>query len=148
MTIERHQAPGPTDWVREPARSFVASAGAKAANFYGIPIVPLTTVGATSGKLRTGPPIRIEHKTQGANVAFNRESTIRSAWYGNAVHNLRVTPQDGDQRRGHQGCQIRVQEYRQWRERAVANHFGVTGYIEAADRTIPVFGQTGIQDPA
>jgi deazaflavin-dependent oxidoreductase (nitroreductase family) len=64
------------------------------------------------------------------------------------VANPRVTLQDGEARHEYEAREVHGEEYHQWWERAVAAYDGFTGYVEIANRTIPVFVLTRIQDPA
>lgn len=148
MTIDREYAPSPTDWVREQADAYEASDGTVAADFQGIPIVLLTTVGAKSGKLRKSPLIRIEHDGQYAIVASNGGKTSHPAWYANVLRNSRVWLQDGKQRTEYHARQIHGEEYQQWWQRGVAVYPGFTNYIDTANRTIPVFILTRVGDRA
>lgn len=148
MTIDREYAPSPTGWVREQADAYEASNGAEAADFQGIPIVLLTTVGAKSGKLRKSPLIRIEHEGRYAVVASNGGHTSHPAWYGNIVTNPRVTLQDGAHRHEYLARQVDGAEYEQWWQRGVDVYSGFTGYIDTANRTIPVFVLSRVEDAA
>ena len=148
MTIDREYAPSPTDLVREQADAYEASAGADAADFQGIPIVLLTTVGAKSGKLRKSPLIRIEHDGQYAIVASNGGKTHHPAWYGNVLRDPHVTLQDGEHRYDYTARQLQGDEYQQWWRRAVAVYSGFTGYVDTANLSIPIFVLTRIADSA
>jgi deazaflavin-dependent oxidoreductase (nitroreductase family) len=148
MTATGEYAPSPTDWVRQQADAFEASGGAEAADFQGIPIVLLSTVGAKSGKLRKSPLIRIEHDGRYAIVASNGGSTTHPAWYGNVSNNPQVLLQDGAERHAYEAREIHGDEYHEWWARAVAAYDGFTGYVDSANRTIPVFVLTRTQDPA
>ena len=146
MTVDREYAPSPTDWVREQADAYEASNGAEAGDFQGIPIVLLTTVGAASGKLRKSPLIRIEHDGQYAIVASNGGKTHHPAWYGNVLKNPRVTLQDGEERHDYTARQLHGDEYDHWWQRGVGVYAGFTGYLDTANRVIPVFVLTRVED--
>ncbi|MCW2528684.1 MAG: nitroreductase family deazaflavin-dependent oxidoreductase [Pseudonocardiales bacterium] len=145
MPLHGQYAPSATDWVREQADTFEASGGTKAADFQGIPIVLLTTVGAKSGLLRKSPLIRIEHDGEYAIVASNGGASSHPSWYGNVRGNPHVTLQDGAERHDYLARAVEGDEYARWWERAVAAYDGFTGYIATANRTIPVFVLTPIK---
>ena len=89
----------PTAWVREQTELFERSGGLEGNTLAGIPIVMVTCVGATSGKLRKVPLMRVEHEGEYAAVASKGGAPEHPIWY----HNLKAHPlvelQDGPVKR-------------------------------------------------
>jgi F420H(2)-dependent quinone reductase len=148
MTFSAEYAPSPIDWVRQQADTFEASGGTDGAQFGGIPIVLLTTVGAKSGKLRKSPLIRVEHGGQYAAIASNGGATTHPAWYGNLLKNPLVGLQDGAQSHQFHAREAHGDEYTLWWRRAVAVHDTFTGYVATAHRTIPIVVLSRADDTA
>ncbi len=111
MPLTGQYGPSTTDWVREQAETFEASRGEQAAEFRGLPIVVLTSVGAKSGLLRKNPLMRIEHDGRYAVVASNGGSETHPTWYFNLKKNPHVELQDGAVTRDYLAREIQGQEY-------------------------------------
>jgi hypothetical protein len=63
MALNGEYEPSPEKWVRDQVAEFEASDGQRANILArtGDPIVVITSVGSTSGKLRKNPVMRVEH---------------------------------------------------------------------------------------
>jgi deazaflavin-dependent oxidoreductase (nitroreductase family) len=98
MPLDGEYAPGTAAWARRQAERFEESGGTKAGTIGGRPIVVITSVGASTGKLRKTALMRVEHGGEYAVVASNGGSSKDPAW----VANLRKQPHvelQGDGRR-------------------------------------------------
>ena len=71
MPLEGDYEPSTLDWVREQVELYEASGGTKGTTLRdtGLPVVILTLRGATSGKIRKTPLMRVEHEGRYAAVA-------------------------------------------------------------------------------
>jgi deazaflavin-dependent oxidoreductase (nitroreductase family) len=94
-TLDGEHAAGPFDFVTEQVRQYEASDGREGATLEGRPVIILTHRGATTGKLRKTPVMRIPHNGGYLAVASYGGAPVNPAWY----HNLRTNPlvdvQDG-----------------------------------------------------
>jgi deazaflavin-dependent oxidoreductase (nitroreductase family) len=144
MPLEGQYAPSTTDWVRDQAEAYEASAGAEAADLRGMPIIVLTTVGAKSGLLRKSPLMRIEHDGEYAIVASNGGSITHPTWYYNVKKNPIVELQDGPTKLDYRAREVHGSEYATWWPRAVAAYPDFSDYIVGLERTIPLFVLTAI----
>lgn len=61
MPLSGEYAPSTRDWVREQAERYEQTRGAEENTFLDRPIILMTCMGATSGKLRKLPLMRVEH---------------------------------------------------------------------------------------
>src|SRR3954453_17972525 len=91
--------PSTSEWAREQAEKFEATAGAEAATLRGRPIIVITTLGARSGALRKTGRMRVEHNGSYAVVASKGGAPEHPHWYWNIVKESHVELQDGDVKR-------------------------------------------------
>ncbi|GEA87583.1 nitroreductase family deazaflavin-dependent oxidoreductase [Cellulomonas cellasea] len=146
MPLTGEYAPSPSDWARKQAEEFEASGGTKANTLRGKPIILLTSVGATSGKLRKTPLMRVEHEGEYAVVASKGGAPEHPVWYYNLVKHPHVELQDGPVRRDYLAHVATGDERVAWWERAVAAWPDYAEYQTKTDREIPVFVLTPIED--
>ncbi|MGW6131010.1 nitroreductase family deazaflavin-dependent oxidoreductase [Cellulomonas sp. NPDC055163] len=146
MPLSGEYAPSPSDWARKQAEEFEASGGTKANTLRGKPIILLTSVGATSGKLRKTPLMRVEHEGEYAVVASKGGAPEHPVWYHNLVTNPHVELQDGPVRRDYLAHVATGDERAAWWERSVAAWPDYAEYQTKTDREIPVFVLTPIED--
>src|SRR4051812_1149300 len=106
MPLTGEYAPGSSAWARKQAEEFEASAGAKAAELRGKPIIVLTSVGARTGKLRKTALMRVEHDGRYAVVASKGGAPKNPVWYHNLKHEPHVELQDGDVRRDYRAREL------------------------------------------
>lgn len=138
MPLTGEYAPSPSDWAREQAEKYEASDGAEASTLRGVPIVVYTSVGATSGKLRKTPLMRVEHDGEYLAVASKGGAPDHPAWYRNFVTSPFVEVQDGASR---YDCAVRELEGAErdvWWERALAVWPDYAEYQRNTDRLIPL----------
>ncbi len=141
MAINGDYEPSPHAWVREQVELFESSGGTKSATLSdtGIPIVVVTNVGATSGKVRKTPVMRVEHDGRYAMIASQGGAPTHPKWYHNLVAHPEVELQDGPVKREMIAREVSGDERAQWWERAVAVYPPYAEYQEKTTRQIPVF---------
>ena len=69
MPLQGEYEPSPAAWVRDQVEEYESSGGTEGTTLRGVPIVVITSVGASSGKLRKNPVMRVEHDGVYAAVA-------------------------------------------------------------------------------
>jgi F420H(2)-dependent quinone reductase len=139
MPLHGEYAPGKSAWARRQAERYEASGGTEAARLSGKPIIVLTTVGATSGKLRKTALMRVEHDGRYAVVASRGGAATNPKWYFNLVANPHVELQDGAVKRDYLAHEALGAEKAEWWARAVAVWPAYDDYQEKTTRPIPVF---------
>ena len=141
-TLQGQYEPSTWDWVRTQVEEYEASGGERANTLMdtGMPIIVVTTRGATSGKVRKSPVMRVEHGGEYALVASKGGAPENPAWYHNLVADPdEVVIQDGPVPFAVHVREISGDEKAQWWERAVAAYPPYAEYQEKTDRPIPVF---------
>ncbi|MFC8190200.1 nitroreductase family deazaflavin-dependent oxidoreductase [Cellulomonas sp. NPDC057328] len=144
MPLTGEYAPSPSTFARDQAERYEASGGTEAATLEGRPIIVLTTVGATSGKLRKTPLMRVEHDGEYAVVASKGGAPEHPTWFHNIVAHPRVELQDGAVRKDYEARLVTGDERAAWWERAVATWPAYEDYTRRTDREIPVFVLTPV----
>jgi F420H(2)-dependent quinone reductase len=142
MPLEGEYVPSTQAWVREQVERYEATGGREAGTLRdtGLPVVIFSTRGATSGKVRKQPLMRVEHEGAYAMIASQGGAPTDPAW----AHNLRahpdqVTVQDGPEPWDGVAREVQGEERAQWWERAVAAFPNYAEYQRKTDRQIPVF---------
>jgi len=105
----------------------------------GMPVVILTTLGASSGKLRKAALMRVEHDGAYAVVASLGGAPQNPVWYYNVVAHPHVELQNGPHRWDMTAREVHGDEKSVWWDRAVAAYPEYADYQLATDREIPVF---------
>jgi F420H(2)-dependent quinone reductase len=146
MPIGGEYEPSPHQWVRDQVELYESSGGTKATTLRDtdMPIVVVTNVGATSGKIRKTPVMRVEYDGSYAVVASQGGAPTHPQWYHNLVAHPRVELQDGTVKREMIARELSGDERAQWWERAVAAYPPYAEYQQKTTRQIPVF----VLDPA
>src|SRR6201993_4286021 len=141
MSIDEEYEPSPHAWVRNQVELFESSGGTKATTLQGtdMPIVVVTNVGATSGKVRKTPVMRVEHDGRYAVVASKGGAPAHPVWYYNVRANPRVELQDGPRKQDMIAREVSGEERAEWWKRAVAAYPPYAEYQERTTREIPVF---------
>lgn len=141
MPLEGEYAPSTSDWARRQAEAYEASNGAEASTLRdtGLPVIVLTSVGATSGKLRKTALMRVEHDGAYAVVASRGGAPEHPQWYWNLVKNPHVELQDGSRKHDYTAREVTGDEKAVWWERSVAAYPPYAEYQTRTDRQIPVF---------
>jgi len=142
MTLQGTYEPSPTRWVREQVAEFESSNGARANVLArtGDPIVVITSVGATSGKLRKNPVMRVEHEGRYLAVASYGGRPEDPVWADNFRAHPEVDLQDGPAKATYAVRELPEGPERDaWWERAVATWSTYGEYQKKTDRLIPLF---------
>ncbi len=139
MPLTGEYEPSTSDWAREQAELIEATGGAQGADFRGMGVIVLTTVGAKTGKLRKTALMRVEHEGVYAVVASLGGAPKHPAWYFNVVAQPHVELQDGPVKRDYRAREVTGAEKAIWWERAVAAYPPYADYQENTERQIPVF---------
>src|SRR5882724_7023483 len=93
-TAEQY-VPSPSRRVRDQVARYEATDGREGATLEGRPVVILTMTGATSGKIRKTPVMRVERDGTYIAVASAGGAPNHPAWYRNLLANPDVRLQDG-----------------------------------------------------
>jgi deazaflavin-dependent oxidoreductase (nitroreductase family) len=139
MPLSGEYAPSTAAWARDQAELYERTAGAEGGTLRGRPIIVLTTLGATSGKLRKTALMRVEHEGRYAVVASKGGAPQHPLWFHNLVANPRVELQDGPDRRDYVAHQASGDEYDEWWARAVEAWPDYATYQTRTSRRIPLF---------
>ena len=132
------------DWVREQVDTYEATDGQSANTLRetGIPIIVVTTKGATSGNLRKFALMRVEHEGEYALVASIGGAPKNPSWFHNLVAEPMCEIQDGSSPADFTTRIAEGNERRTWWDRAVKVFPTYAQYAEKTDRSIPVFVAT------
>ena len=144
MPIEGEYEPSALEWVRNQIAEYEASGGERANTLRetGIPVIIVTMMGASSGKVRKIALMRVEHEGAYALVASYGGAPKHPGWYHNLIADPNVTIQDGPEPHDYTVRIVEGDERAAWWERSVAVFPTYAEYeVKAAevDRVIPVF---------
>lgn len=145
MPLTGEYAPSTSAWARKQAELFEATDGREGNTLQGKPVIVLTSVGATSGKLRKNALMRVEHEGRYAVVASKGGTPENPAWYHNLVAHPHVELQDGAVKRDYEAREVSGAERDEWWARATAVWPAYDQYQTKTDRQIPVFVLTPIE---
>lgn len=126
-------------WVRDQVERYESSGGTSGTTLAGRPVVVLTSRGASTGKLRKTPVMRVEHEGAYAAVASLGGAPKHPVWYFNLLADPHVELQDGPVRQDMTAREVSGAEKSLWWERAVAAYPDYAGYQTKTEREIPVF---------
>lgn len=139
MPITGEYQPSPETWVRDQVDLYETSGGTQGTDMRGMPVIILTSRGATSGKVRKTPLMRVEHDGRYAVVASKGGAPEHPIWYHNLVADPHVELQDGPVKQDMVARELSGQERATWWDRAVAAFPDYADYQTKTDRQIPVF---------
>jgi deazaflavin-dependent oxidoreductase (nitroreductase family) len=141
MPVDGEYEPSAAAWVRDQVERYEASGGAQGTTLRdtGLPVVIVTNRGASSGKVRKTPVMRVEHDGRYAMVASKGGAPANPLWYYNVRANPLVELQDGPRRQDMIAREVSGDERAEWWQRAVAAYPPYAGYQEKTARQIPVF---------
>jgi F420H(2)-dependent quinone reductase len=139
MPLQGAYEPSPAQWVRDQVEEYESSGGTRGTILRGVPVVVITSVGASSGKLRKNPVMRVEHDGAYAAVASKGGAPKNPAWHRNLVEHPMVELQDGPVKADYRARETSGEERARWWERAVAVWPDYAEYQTKTDREIPVF---------
>ena len=136
MPLEGTYEPSQWDWVREQVETYERTDGREANTLRetGIPIIIVTSRGASSGNLRKFALMRVEHEGEYALVASKGGAPEHPAWYHNLMAEPLVMIQDGPKPADYMTSIIEGDERQAWWERAVAVYTPYAEYQEKTDR--------------
>src|SRR5215212_12065196 len=122
MPLEGEYEPSPQAWVRDQVERYEATGGQEANTLRdtGLPVVVFTTRGASTGKVRKQPLMRVEHDGVYAMVGSEGGAPKDPAWVANVRADPRVTVQDGPEPWDGVAREIHGEEKTEWWARAVA----------------------------
>lgn len=140
MPLQGEYQPSSQKWVRDQVELYEASGGTEGTTLRdtGLPVVIMTNRGASTGRLRKTPVMRVEHDGRYMAVASQGGAPTHPAWYRNLLADPHVELQDGPVRQDMVARELHGAERDEWWERAVAAFPPYARYQEKTDRTIPV----------
>jgi len=146
MPLTGEYEPSTSDWVREQVETYERTGGKEANTLRetGIPVIVVTSMGASSGKLRKFALMRVEHEGEYALIASMGGAPKNPAWYHNLVAHPLAEIQDGPAPADHTTRIVEGDERQVWWDRAVAVFPRYAEYAEKTDRHIPVFVATPV----
>jgi len=142
MALNGEYEPSPSEWVRDQVETYESSGGREANTLRGHPewpIVVITSRGASTGKLRKNPVMRVEHGGVYAAVASKGGAPEHPSWFHNFVAHPEVDLQDGPEPHSYRVRIAEGTERAEWWERAVEAFAPYAEYQVKTDREIPVF---------
>jgi deazaflavin-dependent oxidoreductase (nitroreductase family) len=145
MPLKGEYAPSSSERTRSQVEEYEQTNGASPLN-RGVPIIVLTSVGATSGKLRKNALMRVEHDGEYAAVASIGGAPKHPQWYYNLVANPHVELQDGPVRRDYLAHEATGAEKTTWWRRATEVWPDYDAYQKKTSREIPLFVLTPVGD--
>ncbi len=146
MPLTGEYEPSTWEWVRDQVETYERTGGREANTLRdtGIPVIVITSLGASSGKLRKFALMRVEHEGEYALVASVGGAPTNPAWYHNLVANPLVEIQDGPAPADFTTRIVEGDERAAWWARAVEVFPTYAEYAAKTDRTIPVFVATPV----
>ena len=138
MSIDGEYEPSPVEWVRDQVATIMETGTTESVDIRGLPVILMTMEGASSGKVRKVPVMRVEHDGTYAAVASKGGAPEHPAWYANLQANPEVIVQDGTESWTAHAREISGEERETWWERCVQAFAPYAEYAEKTDRTIPV----------
>ena len=139
MPLVGEYEPSSAEWVRNQVDLYERSGGMEGTTLRDMPVIILTSRGASSGKLRKTPLMRVEHDGVYAVVASQGGAPTHPLWYYNLVGDPHVELQDGPERSDRMAREVSGDERELWWQRAVAAYPDYADYQVKTDRQIPVF---------
>jgi deazaflavin-dependent oxidoreductase (nitroreductase family) len=139
MPLTGEYEPSSAGWARDQAELYEATNGEQGGLLRGRPVIVLTSVGASTAKLRKTALMRVEHGGVYAVVASMGGAPKHPVWYYNLKKNPHVELQDGAVKRDYTAREATGDEKAVWWERAVATWPDYANYQAKTDRQIPVF---------
>jgi deazaflavin-dependent oxidoreductase (nitroreductase family) len=139
MPLKGEYVPSSAEWVRDQVEEYESSGGTKGTTLRGVPVVVVTSTGASSGKLRKNPVMRVEHDGVYAAVASKGGDPQHPSWYRNFVKHPLVELQDEGRKGDYTAREASGDERATWWKRAVEVWPDYAEYQIKTARKIPVF---------
>ena len=146
MSLKGEYEPSPAKWVRDQVQEYEGSGGTSGTTMREMPVIIVTMRGATSGKLRKVPLMRVEHDGEYAAVASMGGAAKNPVWYANLVADPHVEVRDGAVVQAMTAREVTGEEKAIWWERCVAAFPDYADYQARTERAIPVFVLTPTAD--
>jgi deazaflavin-dependent oxidoreductase (nitroreductase family) len=144
MPLHGEYEPSSTDFVRQQVAEYERTDGAEGGTMMGLPVIILTTLGASSGKVRKTPLMRVEADGEYAVVASKGGAPDNPSWYHNVVAHPQVELQDGAERHDYTARELTGHEREAWWAKCVEAFPQYADYATKTARTIPVLLLTRI----
>jgi deazaflavin-dependent oxidoreductase (nitroreductase family) len=125
--------------VRKQVDQIESSGGTEGTEMRGVPVIVVTSLGSSSGKLRKNPVMRVEHDGKYAAVASKGGAPEHPSWYRNLVDHPLVEVQDATAKGDFTARPLSGDERAEWWTRAIAVWPDYDEYQTKTDREIPVF---------
>src|ERR1700761_1500336 len=139
MPLQGEYEPSTASWVNQQVTEYEGSGGTEGTHLRGVPTVVVTSVGASTGKLRKHPVMRVEHDGTYAAVASKGGAPKNPAWVANLRKNPLVEVQDGTAQGDYTAREASAEEHAAWWPRAVEVWPDYDAYQAKTDRQIPIF---------
>src|SRR4051812_29369329 len=139
MPLEGEYLPGTSAWATKQAERYEATGGGDGGMLNGRPVIVMTNVGATTGKLRKTALMRVEHDGRYAVVASKGGAPKDPKWVHNVRANSHVELQDGATKGDYRARELDGPERAEWWARAVEASPAYDAYQRKTARIIPVF---------
>src|ERR1700729_2501618 len=139
MPLQGEYAPSSAEWVRKQVEQIESSGGTEGTEMRGVPVIVVTSLGSSSGKLRKNPVMRVEHDGKYVAVASKGGAPEHPAWYRNFVEHPLLELQDEGAKGDYTAREVSGEERTTWWKRAVAVWPDYDEYQTKTDREIPVF---------
>lgn len=139
MSTNDDYVPSPAKWVRDQVQEYEGSGGTAGTTMRDMPVIIVTMRGATSGKIRKVPLMRVEHDGEYAAVASKGGAPKNPVWYANLVAGPHVEVRDGTGVWAMTAREVAGAEKAIWWERCVAAYPDYADYQAKTERSIPVF---------
>ncbi|NQX27466.1 nitroreductase family deazaflavin-dependent oxidoreductase [Microbacteriaceae bacterium VKM Ac-2854] len=139
MPLIGEYEPSASKWARDQAEKFEASGGTEANTLQGKPIIVLTSVGASTGRLRKTALMRVENGGEYVVVASKGGAPEHPQWFHNLVKHPHVELQDGATKKDYDARIISGAQRAEWWLRAVEAWPAYADYQTKTEREIPLF---------
>lgn len=139
MPLQGEYEPSSSEWVRSQVEEYEGSGGTEGTMLRGVPVVVITSLGASTGKLRKHPVMRVERDGVYAAVASKGGAPDNPAWYSNLVEHPLVELQDETAKADYTARELSGDERNVWWGRAVEVWPDYAEYQTKTERQIPVF---------
>ena len=146
MPLTGEYEPSTLQWVRDQVETYERTGGTEAATLRdtGIPVIIVTSRGASSGKIRKFALMRVEHDGEYALVASIGGAPKNPGWFHNLVAEPLVEIQDGPTPLDYRVRIVEGVERATWWDRSVAVFPTYADYAKKTERVIPVFVATPV----
>jgi deazaflavin-dependent oxidoreductase (nitroreductase family) len=138
MPLQGEYEPSPQEWVRNQVEEYESSGGTSGVSLKGVPVIVVTSVGASSGKLRKNPVMRVEYDGSYVAVASKGGAPDHPAWYHNLIAHPLVEVQDQASKGDYRVRELTGPERDTWWDRAVAVWPDYATYQTKTTREIPL----------